>query len=246
MCSYSWSRYSPQPVAVLIFCTHWGRPNPINHVCECLISTLLALVSFSWLSARFIMAFGEGVCGVWVVIHCYGSMLLNVSPCWGERCPERAVNVPRGESACWYTHLFPWTCFHSVFPLGSCVRHACTCYCVYWWVSPSVYMCLCLCVALYVHTRVKKLHQVMVACVPVCYHGDNKWSSMNRPSGWWNQITSMKGKSRNKHKAKQGNECREGEGRSKGEWGWLTWRECTNPYIHIHVAVTMNINTPQI
>lgn len=33
---------------------------------------------------------------VWDVIHCYGSMLLNVSPCWGEECPERAVNAPRG------------------------------------------------------------------------------------------------------------------------------------------------------
>lgn len=96
----------PFAMIVLIFCTHWVRPNPINHVCECLISTLFALVSFSWLSARFIMAFGEGVCGVCAhrcacvcardVIHCYGSMLLSVSPCWGEECPERSVNAPCG------------------------------------------------------------------------------------------------------------------------------------------------------
>lgn len=56
-CPSTWSRYPPLPRAVLIFCKHRVRPNPINHVCECLISTLLALVSFSWLSARFIMAF---------------------------------------------------------------------------------------------------------------------------------------------------------------------------------------------
>lgn len=30
------------------------------------------------------------------VIHCYGSMLLSVSPCWGEECPERSVNAPCG------------------------------------------------------------------------------------------------------------------------------------------------------
>ena len=53
------ARSTPLPIAVLIFCTHWVRLKPINHVCECLISTLFVRVSFSWLSARFIMAFGE-------------------------------------------------------------------------------------------------------------------------------------------------------------------------------------------
>lgn len=62
VCFYNWSRYTPVPMAVLIFYTHKVQPNPINHVCECLISTLLVPLSFSWLSARFIMAFG-GACG---------------------------------------------------------------------------------------------------------------------------------------------------------------------------------------
>lgn len=48
---------------------------------------------------------------VWDVIHCYESMLLNVSPCWGEECPERAVNAPSGgEPACWYTHICSFEC----------------------------------------------------------------------------------------------------------------------------------------
>lgn len=141
LCRYNWSRYPPLPIAVLIFCTHWVRPNPINHVCECLISTLLALVSFSWLSARFIMAFGKGVCGVcvcvWDVIHCYGSMLLNVSPCWGEECPECAVHAPGGGRQHVDTHICSFECvfvflcvtFHCVLSLNKCVP-VCDCVCM--------------------------------------------------------------------------------------------------------------------
>lgn len=60
---HNWSTYVPWPTEVLIFCTHRVHPSPINHVCEHLISTLLALFSFSWLSTRFIMAFWDCGCG---------------------------------------------------------------------------------------------------------------------------------------------------------------------------------------
>lgn len=98
---HNWSTYAPWPTEVLIFCTHRVHPNPINHVCERLISTLLALFSFSWLSARFIMAFWDCGCGkcvfvcVWasVVMLWYGSMLLSMSPCSKKEWPKCALSV---------------------------------------------------------------------------------------------------------------------------------------------------------
>lgn len=81
VCFYNWSRYAPVPIAVLIFYTHYVQPNPINHVCECLISTLLAPLSFSWLSARFIMA----LACVFDVMLCRGSAALKCVTLLGRR-----------------------------------------------------------------------------------------------------------------------------------------------------------------
>lgn len=95
---------------------------------------------------------------VWDVTQCYGSMLLNVSPCWGEECPEHAVNVPRGEPACWYTHLFLWMCMLCFHIYSSCVLSLRRC--VHVFVCVSVSGCVC------IHRQVcKKLDQVRVACV---------------------------------------------------------------------------------
>lgn len=185
LCRYSWSRYPPLPIAVLIFCTHWVRPNPINHVCECLISTLLALVSFSWLSARFIMAFGESVCGVCVLLRKHALKcvtLLRRRMSWTCSSCSQGGNQHADTHICFFKCVVVFPCV--TLSLSKCVR---VCECVYLrvWVCTSAQVC-------------KKLDQVMVACVPVRYHGDSKWPFKRCPSGWWDQITSMKEKSRNK------------------------------------------------
>jgi len=115
------------------------------------------------------------------VIHCYGSMLISVPPCWGEECPGPPVNVSYGEVAvqhvdshiCYFEYVFVFMCEHLLLWFrGNSYRS----------LYVSGYVCVCVC---------KELDLVTVACVPILYHGDHKWPFKSCQTGWWDKITSM-------------------------------------------------------
>ena len=76
---------------------------------------------------------------VWDVIHCYGSMLLNVSPCWGEECPERALNAPSGWTSMLIHTSAPLDMFLCCLRL--CVEFKQVCTCVSVWVCAGSHKC---------------------------------------------------------------------------------------------------------
>jgi len=154
------------------------------------------------------MAFGEGIRGVWVcvwlcacnVIHSYQSMLLNSHLVEEKNVLHVHLRLTVRETACSHTHIRFLECVF-VFLCVTVALALALIKCMY--VCEWVCIPECGCMGSQVCT---KLDRVTVACVPVCYHGDSKWPFKRCPSAWWDQITSMKGKSRNKQRGEQGNE----------------------------------------